>query len=807
MMKKLTIFIAFIDLLVASGGAADAEGSAVSTTPDPILSYAEKLSGKDRDRFGKEPQDSLRKESKDLLQSLRSSDGSKTISPEDYRLLKGASARSLAHFAHAAGLAGEGITILVLEDSGSAPHGLVSPDAMSDTAPVSSTWAGGSLSHGRSMEHYVSQIAPRARIIVQHIAKGLSAPRDARIINASFTSDAAETSFSKLFSRLSLGTEPQRLIVSSAGNHQQNLSADPYWGTISRAVLDVSIFAGNLRQDFRTKTSSGMPGDNPKIQNSFIWVMADHMMTATGPSGSSQLSPKSGTSGAAAILSGAAALILGKHPTLTISQLKETILESADRDIIQLFNDGSSGVRMTDDESRGAARSGAGGGAAVASTSTKVYDPAVWGKGVLNIRNAILYADILVEHPDWEPATIRAQMLTTISELENRAATKIQRTFRSRVHKLTSEEIAARPQLYIDTTKAAREFEKSGGEEHVRPSVPDEDDDAFATRMGLSDTKPSGLKRVAPRAASTTASSAAHASGDASSSASAAAAGGGASDTPSASIAIVPADLPAGAPEELRRIRARGSSVGLEFMDLLATSDIKDLLHADVSRRERAWEKYSPWLFVPMNVTLKDRTFYPSRGLTLLELLADSLEYRDSSTEAFQKLLLRAAEDGIARNEHDRDIIIAAWAISGERTYVQDLDSLLGFSRSFDRAIISHLAKTEYGYTLADRIFESELLGIISFLGSDKQDFYAQQLDKIVRALSMLEDGRYDNPRLRRLISFTNRFHAATAYFGKQILDNPAKHDNYPLYNYSTETVNEENMALMSRLLSHFNAR
>jgi hypothetical protein len=109
-----------------------------------------------------------------------------------------------------------------------------------------------------------------------------------------------------------------------------------------------TIFAGNLRQDHWDKTSSGRPGQSDFIQEMFLWVVADDMFSANGPKGSDQYSPGTGTSGAAAILSGAAAIIRSACPSLTSVDVKKILLESADREIFQTLDYGNEAILTSD---------------------------------------------------------------------------------------------------------------------------------------------------------------------------------------------------------------------------------------------------------------------------------------------------------------------------------------------------------------------------------------------------------------------------------------------------------------------------
>lgn len=55
-----------------------------------------------------------------------------------------------------------------------------------------------------------------------------------------------------------------------------------------------------------------------------------------------------------------------------------------------------------------------------------------YGMGILDLKNAFLYADIKYEHPDWKPEDIRKEMLQRNYEETQRSATTIQKWWRSK---------------------------------------------------------------------------------------------------------------------------------------------------------------------------------------------------------------------------------------------------------------------------------------------------------------------------------------------------------------------------------------
>ncbi len=535
------------------------------------------------DKTGR-PLKGIRSEGKDLLAAARGeADG---ISQQDYNFLKGTSAfaASGAEWAHLEGINGNGVKILLLEDSGinhADIRGIVDSDSQKDPA----TGMKYKLDHGSSMASLIHALAPASNIRVRPIANVTDAASltDVRIINASFGSNE-RNGFANSFPALTAANNV--LIAKSAGNHQENLSEHPHTQGCE-SLLPFTIFAGNLRQDYKGKTSSGFPGENTAFQNSFIWVIADDVMAASGADGSTEYSPGSGTSNAAAILSGAAALILSKYPTLTTAELKDVLLESADRDIFQTFGSGYKALHIVDssvdfnrkftqykkmhpqklflDFAEDLADSGdytlaaeiiAGLKGAhkipevgtdreqykrivrrldaterskleslavdstttlserthresiqqilaeidinIAETShtpvatqrptTTGFNKAFWGKGILNIKNALIYADLKIKNPKMSAHSLRERMLELINNAEQKAAADIQRIVRGRLInrsvKPTEKELAERPGLAINTTLPGRNFTKMDIDPN-EPVVPDQSDEERLRGLGI----------------------------------------------------------------------------------------------------------------------------------------------------------------------------------------------------------------------------------------------------------------------------------------------------------------------------------
>ncbi len=413
-----------------------AGGGATSFQPRDALEAYE-LSK--RDRFSK----NLRK---GALAEGRAKD---RISLEDYEHLKGASAAqaSLAQELHQKGIRGKGVTIWLLENSGINEHKKVSRYVTPDSNKLPVFEFTEAEDHGTNMASLSHQIAPESTLGVYHVKdylvhlqKKTEVGEAPDIINASFGSEKTlQEVFSGIFE---LSPDFLPLLVKAAGNSGENLSKIVKFTDTDRILRSHLLFAGNLRQDGRPRKSSAAPGENPEIQARFLWVKSDDMLADGGPRGGDGVNYITGTSGAAAILSGAAALIKGHFPTFTMAEISEILLESADQDFFQYFGDGYHAVHVVSEASPekaaapGLAAAGGGGGAPAGRVHVKeaVFDPAIYGKGVLNLRNALIYADFKSKTMSKaSPAEIREAMLGVIKEKENQSKGKIREWLMTRL--------------------------------------------------------------------------------------------------------------------------------------------------------------------------------------------------------------------------------------------------------------------------------------------------------------------------------------------------------------------------------------
>lgn len=244
-----------------------------------------------------------------------------------------------------------------------------------------------------------------------------------------------------------------KLVIQSAGNSDQSLS-DSYnphvkekkgtysdWERFSdhRVIneylqvpeLQISmIVVGAIDQNYEKSSFSNYPGEKESIQNNFLCVLGRDV----GAMRYNTFQHVKGTSVAAPIVSGAAALLMSAYPSLNSINIKEVLLESADQTFFiteSLNSDDPKKITLVYDPQDTIPD--------VSSLQSKGYrvelrpfDPKIYGKGVLNLRNAREYAMLKQAHPATPSRELRARMKEKLQRTEEDAAQKIQSAFRAK---------------------------------------------------------------------------------------------------------------------------------------------------------------------------------------------------------------------------------------------------------------------------------------------------------------------------------------------------------------------------------------
>ena len=309
--------------------------------------------------------------------------------------------------------------------------------------------------HGSAMASLINQIAPRGDVDVEYLENVLDALSRADIINFSNSYDLSRLPKEQLIGKV---------VVKAVGNSREDASLTDAVGENFEHIL----FAGNLTKDRRMSKTSGFPGEDPAVQKNFLWVVATDILTATGPQGGAQFSPTSGTSNAAAMLSGVLADFKSRFPDLTMPQIKQILLASADKSWTQTFGY-DDGVVV----------------GAMPGSSRLVradYNPSIWGAGVLNYGRALRVASKIniSGNPDLTPARLNfilGGVLRQEQQTQTKAATKIQSLVRGDMVRKAGRPERPRPEpLTIDETRKIN-YAKAPGTPPLAYDIPDDFDE------------------------------------------------------------------------------------------------------------------------------------------------------------------------------------------------------------------------------------------------------------------------------------------------------------------------------------------
>lgn len=202
------------------------------------------------------------------------------------------------------------------------------------------------------------------------------------------------------------------------------------------------ILVGTVNESFLGPLHN-YPGDNKVIQNHFICTLGRNIRTLGDES---EYELKSGTSLVTPIAAGAALLLMEKFPILSIFEIKEALLESASKTFIWDASDGQYTLVYDPLEDPPHLES-----------FYKIYGkenitldsftPELYGKGILDLRAAIIYGKLLSKEkerikrataarkttgPRLSPQQLRIKTKVILRAQEEDAATRIQRWVREK---------------------------------------------------------------------------------------------------------------------------------------------------------------------------------------------------------------------------------------------------------------------------------------------------------------------------------------------------------------------------------------
>ncbi len=235
-------------------------------------------------------------------------------------------------------------------------------------------------SHEQHIENTVKQIAPLSGLSLSQIpAKWDYCPGKYSVINASIGF------LPPLYPFVENILHSGALLIKSAGNEGAHLlETFAFLGADRESLLSKGmVLVGNLQSENSPSLHSNKPGDEKLFQDHFVWTLGSAVLAKVG----AHTMEMSGTSMAAPIVTGGAALIAGQYPNFTKTDIKECILESARRDFfvenhwLKIIVH----VSHTPAQSPPTLKDGY-------LYVEESYNPAIWGKGILDVKRALEYA-------------------------------------------------------------------------------------------------------------------------------------------------------------------------------------------------------------------------------------------------------------------------------------------------------------------------------------------------------------------------------------------------------------------------------
>ncbi|CAO5675448.1 MAG: hypothetical protein HEEMFOPI_00236 [Holosporales bacterium] len=290
------------------------------------------------------------------------------------------------------------------------------------------------VTHGLSVLDTLKQVAPDCNIYgdtaslnknPNHLLLDTTVNDTFKIVNASFgSSDKVYLSQGgvgyviqqkdinpDIKSDISKMLNMKQLFVLSAGNTEGcGLETNAYAFELNNQkreqgvnnfIITVSITAHGVMSDFST-----IPGKSSLKEDTIATIGTDIINSISGEKAS-------GTSLSAPIVSGAAALIFERYPDFTAFDVKECLLESADRRFYMPKINPAYSLRTALVEKN----------VLVDLDTEKGQEQ--FGKGILNVKNAMLYADIMAENKDKSLSERKELFKARVQKIENNAAQKI----------------------------------------------------------------------------------------------------------------------------------------------------------------------------------------------------------------------------------------------------------------------------------------------------------------------------------------------------------------------------------------------
>jgi hypothetical protein len=327
-------------------------------------------------------------------------------------------------WAHRKNITGKNTHILILEKGG--PE-IKNPNLVTIEGQQSLNPGG----HSQLVASVAHETAPDARILVYSLEMFQNPDKFSpeyknffqnfshnTIVNASFGSSRDQPLLNGLFALL----ESSNLLVIASGNsgrwlgdHFQKQTLDPILHSPKKNLM---IISSSVDYSFEISSFSNKPGPDGRFQERLLCTLGNNIFTLG--------QVESGTSLSAPAISGVAALILGAYPNFSMEEVASVLLESAERNFfIPRTESGHKGIFIYENIPPPIDK---------ANIFFKRFDPAIYGRGILSVRRAFIYGDILKRVKEEMPQSTHDQQIEEanaifqlrIKRLDDEAAGKIQ---------------------------------------------------------------------------------------------------------------------------------------------------------------------------------------------------------------------------------------------------------------------------------------------------------------------------------------------------------------------------------------------
>lgn len=272
--------------------------------------------------------------------------------------------------------------------------------------------------HGYHVLSTLAQVAPHANISVGMGELALKALETCSIMNISRGVTSLEDAKYVLQGIRPSGFLDNRLFIKASGNSNSTIpSQDPLYQSLSKSNdLDGYVLVINLDNSRNISESSNTPGKSKKAQRRALCALGQNVLAPITPY---EYAYNTGTSMAAPIVSGAAALVLEKFPNLSAKELATCLLNSADKEFLSFEN----GKHVYYYEKTPPTQKNK-------DVEYLKFDPSKYGMGIANLRNALLYA-FLKTLNFYHHTQLRIKMQKLIQINNEHKAKMIQRWYRA----------------------------------------------------------------------------------------------------------------------------------------------------------------------------------------------------------------------------------------------------------------------------------------------------------------------------------------------------------------------------------------